>query len=43
MLADGRDLRRIRSVVLLVCANDGSDFMLTGRRLLLGSRNVQEL
>ena len=36
MLADGRgrDLRRIRSVVLLVCANDGSDFMLTGRRLL---------
>ena len=36
MLADGRDLRRIRSVVLLVCANDGSDFMLTGRRLLLG-------
>src|SRR6516225_9750869 len=44
MLADGRgrDLRRIRSVVLLVCANDGSDFMLTGRRLL-GSRDVQEL
>jgi tetratricopeptide (TPR) repeat protein/pimeloyl-ACP methyl ester carboxylesterase len=45
MLADGRggDLRRIRSVVLLACPNDGSDFMLTWRRRLLGSRNVQEL
>lgn len=45
MLADGRgrDLRRIRSVVLLACPNDGSDFMLGGRRLFLGARNVQEL
>ena len=45
MLADGRvrDLRLIRSVVLLACPNDGSDFMLTWRRMLLGSRNVQEL
>jgi pimeloyl-ACP methyl ester carboxylesterase len=45
MLEDGRglDLRRIRSVVLLACPNDGSDFMRSTRRIILGSRNVQEL
>lgn len=45
MLDDGRgrDLRRIRKVVLLACPNDGSDFMRSARHLILGSRNVQEL
>ncbi|WP_158023749.1 alpha/beta fold hydrolase [Mycolicibacterium chlorophenolicum] len=45
MLDDGRghDLRRIRAVVLLACPNDGSDFMMSTRRTILRSRNVQEL
>ncbi|MFJ8164192.1 alpha/beta fold hydrolase [Streptomyces sp. NPDC096136] len=44
MLADGlgRELARIRRVVLLACPNDGSELMLSLRRSLFGAKSAQE-